>query len=87
MAGMVNGESCTYMIKSSKGSPCFKIAKDSTITDAKVNITYIEFESAKTKQGAATGKSKTDAPETGMPARDQTYENSGDQSKAVKGGQ
>lgn len=48
ISGMTNGDSCTYMIKSSRGSPAFKVSNDSTISDSKVNITYVEYESSKT---------------------------------------
>ena len=48
ISGMTNGDSCTFMLKSSKGSPAFKVSNESTISDSKVNITYIEYESTKT---------------------------------------
>jgi hypothetical protein len=57
---MTDGDSCTYIIKSRKGSPCFKVSNDSNITDSKVNITYVEFESSKTNQtDSGTGSDKS----------------------------
>ena len=74
------------MIKSSKGSPAYSVSEDSNITDSKVNITYIEFESTKTNiTSNGTGSDKS--PKEGMPARNQSYENSGEQGNSSKGGQ
>ena len=42
ITGMTTGESCTYKIKSTKGSPAFKLS-NSSVTDSKVNVTYIEY--------------------------------------------
>ena len=33
VTGLTEGESCTYKIKSSKGSPAFKVKDESTVTD------------------------------------------------------
>ena len=47
ITGMTDGETCTYKLKSSKGSPAFKLSDDATTDDSKVEITYIEFEGDK----------------------------------------
>lgn len=84
--GMSTGESCTYKIRSKKGSPCFKLSNDSTADDTKVNITFVEFDNRKVnKTGSASGSSSS--PEDGMPARNQSFENSGKQGNSTKGGQ
>jgi len=41
---LTSGESCTYMIKSSCGSPAFNTKNFSGMNDSNVNITFIEFE-------------------------------------------
>jgi len=85
VTGLTEGESCTYKIKSSKGSPCFKVKDESTITDDKVEISYIEFEGDKVEKTDAAGTTAEDSPEEGLPKRDQSFEDSGNQGE--KGGQ
>ena len=85
VTGLTEGESCTYKIKSSKGSPCFKVKDESTITDETVEITYIEFEGDRVEKTDAPGTSAEDSPEEGLPTRDQSFEDSGNQGE--KGGQ
>ena len=85
VTGLSEGESCTYKIKSSKGSPCFKLKDDSTTTDEKVEISYIEFEGDRVEKSEAAGTTSEDSPEEGLPKRDQSFEDSGNQGE--KGGQ
>lgn len=86
MTGMSDGDSCTYKIKSSKGSPAFRVSNDSTITDSKVNITYVEFESSMVNKTTTYGTGADKSPKEDMPARNQSFENSGEQGNATKGG-
>lgn len=86
ISGMEDGDACTYKIKSSKGSPCFKVSNDSKIDNAKVNITFIEFEQAKVKETNDTSKGEGKSPKKDMPVRNQTFEDSGDQGATSKGG-
>jgi hypothetical protein len=84
---MTSGESCSYKIKSRKGSPCFKVSNDSTITDSKVNITFVEFNEKKVNKTNNTGSGENVSPREGMPSRNQSFENSGEQGNSTKGGQ
>jgi len=85
ITGMNNGESCSYKIKSKKGSPAFKLSNSSTAGDSKVNITFVEFEMAKVNYTNATGRGGDKSPDSGMAAKNQSFENSGNQ--GTKGGQ
>jgi hypothetical protein len=70
------GDSCTYKIKSFCGSPAFQMKQGSK----GVNITFIEFEGSgvnKTKEG----KGNNTSPKNGMPARNSSFSDSGDQGK------
>lgn len=87
ITGMTAGETCTYTIKSSKGSPCFKVSNDSDITDAKVNITYIEYAEDKVHKTSESGSGSEESPSEGRPARNQSFEDSGNQGTENKGGQ
>ena len=87
MTGLTDGESCTYKLKSSKGSPAFKLSDDSTTTDEKVEITYIEFEGDKVEKSQAPGTDADTSPEEGMPKRNQSFEDSGNQGTEEKGEQ
>jgi hypothetical protein len=82
--GMEVGESCTYRIKAKNGSPAFKVTAESTATNGKVNITYVEFNEKKVKKGRR-GKTATDAPDDDLPLKNSTFSNSGKQGR--KGGQ
>lgn len=84
---MTAGESCSYTIKSSKGSPYFKVSNESSINDAKVNITYIEYAEDKVNKTSVTGAGSDKSPKEGTPARNQSFENSGEQGNSTKGGQ
>jgi len=77
VTGLTEGESCTYKIKSSKGSPAFKVKDESTISDDKVEISYIEFEGDRVEKTDAAGTTAEDSPEEGLPKRDQSFEDSG----------
>lgn len=85
ITGINNGESCSYKIKSKKGSPAFKLSNSSTAGDSKVNITFVEFEMAKVNYTNATGRGGDKSPDSGMAAKNQSFENSGNQ--GTKGGQ
>lgn len=87
ISGMDDGESCTYKIKSSKGSPCFKVSNESNIDDRKINITYVEFEENKVNKSSDSGQGRDKSPSDGMPARNQSFEDSGEQGNSTKGGQ
>lgn len=85
ISGMTTGDSCSYKIKSKKGSPAFKMSNSSTAGDSKVNITFVEFEMAKVNYTNATGRGGDKSPDSGMAAKNQSFENSGNQ--GTKGGQ
>lgn len=89
VSGLTDGESCTYKIKSNKGSPAFKLSDDSTTTDEKAEISYIEFETDKTEvleDLCADAEDDTEcSPEEGLPKKGQSFEDSGNQGE--KGGQ
>jgi hypothetical protein len=86
VTGLEEGDTCTYTIKSKKGSPCFKVKDDSTIADSKVDITFVEFEEDKVETGTVD-KGTDKSPKEGMPKRDVSFEDSGDQGEDAKGGQ
>lgn len=67
------GETCTYKVKSNCGSPAFKANGTKN-----VNITYIEFESTQANKTSG-GKGKNKSPKEGMPTRNMTFADSGDQ--------
>jgi len=79
------GESCTYMIKSSCGSPAFSTKNFSGMNDSNVNITFIEFEKEYVKDNMAgkDNSSTTSSDRTGKqpsddkPNRNQTYKDMG----------
>lgn len=88
ITGLTDGETCTYKLKCSKGSPAFKLKDESTTDDTKVEITYIEFEGDKVEKSETYDNTSSDkSPKEGMPTRDQTFEDSGDQGTEAKGGQ
>lgn len=71
------GETCTYKVKSNCGSPAFRVLEAGK---SGVNITFIEFEGSevnRTEGGKGHGKS----PKKGMPSRNSSFEDSGDQGK------
>ena len=57
---MVAGETCSYKVKSKKGSPAFRVKKDSTTTDAKTEVTFVEYDESKTEVDTTTGRPKSD---------------------------
>jgi hypothetical protein len=67
------GESCTYKLKSSCGSPAFKIDYNGLL-----NVTYLEFESAKVNTTSG-GQGNHEGPYDGMPSRNTSFFNSGNQ--------
>lgn len=64
--GLTDGETCTYTVKSSKGSPAFRMKDDSTISDEAIEITYIEFEGERAEIGEE-GEGSEASPRSGMP--------------------
>jgi len=69
---LTRGETCSYKMKSNCGSPAFKV------NGTKVNITYIEFEGSQVNKTMG-GKGKGKSPKEGMPSRNSSFEDSGDQ--------
>jgi len=51
VTGMAKGDSCSFKIKSSCGSPAFALKSDATAKDAKVAISFIEFQDDKVTTG------------------------------------
>ena len=74
VTGLEAGESCTFKIKSKKGAPAFRMKKDSTITNDKVEITFIEYEETEEVTLTVDGK----------PTKDQFYADSGSQGTEEK---
>ena len=80
ITGLTEGETCSYTIKSKKGSPAFKMS-DASADDTKVNVTYVEYAKSKSKATTTAAKGTDKSPKEGLPVRDQTFEDSGEQGK------
>ena len=52
-----------------------------------MNITFVEWKDRKIKKSESAGKGREKSPATDLPQRNQTFENSGNQNRASKGGQ
>jgi hypothetical protein len=59
------GDSCTYKVKSTCGSPAFQLQKGRNLG---VNITFIEFDGSGVNR-TTPGKTNNTSPNTGMPSR------------------
>ena len=46
---MTEGDSCTYKIRGSTCAPAIRLSDDSTIGHTQIDISYVEFDSAKTE--------------------------------------
>jgi len=47
VSGMARGDSCSYKVKSACGAPGFALKSESTATNAKVAISFMEFQDDK----------------------------------------
>jgi hypothetical protein len=83
LTGMTPGESCTFYVKSRTGSPGFRKTPDSTIDDRKMNMTFVEYNKKKVNVTSEVGTTSTDSPQADLPARNQTFINSGNQGKKL----
>lgn len=56
ITAMSEGDSCSYKIKSSRGSPAFKIDDSYTMSASNFEISYLEFDEAKTTVSYSSGE-------------------------------
>ena len=86
---MQPGDSCTYKTKAVCGSPSFQVDPSSTITPNKVNITFVEYTPSnkatkianKSNQTSSISDRKSLAPKDDMPARNQKFSDTGNQTQ------
>ena len=78
VAGLAEGESCTFKVKTTCGTPAFSTTDSSTTNTEKFEISYMEFDGAEVDE-AAVEAGEEGAPAEGMPPRNQDFSDSGDQ--------
>lgn len=87
MTGMSEGDSCTFKVHSSSGSPAFRVDNSLTMSTSNFEITYLEYDQKRVTVTGEAGLTTADSPDTGMPVRGQTFEDSGNQGNLSKGSQ